>query len=260
MPLTLPPARSMNAAISSPAYCRLTAGSWLRLMRPRPFGPRARNWLIASGVIGVCFSAERTVVALAHGVDRVEVHGQGGVQRVVGLVGVLDARDADVRGVVACVEHDAGDRLLADCSDQLRSRAAPALRRSRKGSPPPRTYSTRLVVKVKAGLEAVVTAQHLQRQPGGHDLGDRGRDERLVGVLGDQLVALRRPSPAPALTEQAPRPSPWRRRGPGGQQEQGKDDSERLKPEEVGRPHPRPDGSRQTLHHLTRSRRAKTGP
>ena len=25
---------------------------------PRPFGPRARNWLIASGVIGVCFSAE----------------------------------------------------------------------------------------------------------------------------------------------------------------------------------------------------------
>jgi hypothetical protein len=31
-------------------------------MRPRPCGPRARNWLIASGVIGVCFSAERIVL------------------------------------------------------------------------------------------------------------------------------------------------------------------------------------------------------
>ena len=29
-----------------------------RLMRPRPLGPRARNWLTASGVIGVCGSAE----------------------------------------------------------------------------------------------------------------------------------------------------------------------------------------------------------
>ena len=54
----------MNAAISSPAYCRLTAGSWLRLMRPLPLGPRSRNWVIASGVIGVCFSAERTLLPL----------------------------------------------------------------------------------------------------------------------------------------------------------------------------------------------------
>ena len=46
-------------------------------------------------------------LALAHGVDRVEVHRERGVQRVVGLVGVLDARDADVGGVVARVEHDA---------------------------------------------------------------------------------------------------------------------------------------------------------
>jgi hypothetical protein len=37
-------------------------GSWFRLMRPRPFGPRARNWLIASGVIGVCFSADSTLL------------------------------------------------------------------------------------------------------------------------------------------------------------------------------------------------------
>ena len=64
LPLTLPPARSMNAAISSPAYFRLTAGFLLRLMRPRPWGPRAWNSLIASGVIGVCCSAERTVLPL----------------------------------------------------------------------------------------------------------------------------------------------------------------------------------------------------
>jgi hypothetical protein len=39
-------------------------GVRVRLIRPRPWGPRARNWLIASGVIGVCFSAERTVLPL----------------------------------------------------------------------------------------------------------------------------------------------------------------------------------------------------
>ena len=54
----------MKAAISSPAYFRLTSGSWARLMRPRPFGPRARNWLIASGVIGVWGSAELTLLPL----------------------------------------------------------------------------------------------------------------------------------------------------------------------------------------------------
>ena len=59
------------------------------------------------------------LVAAAHGVDRVEIHRQRGVQRIVGLVGVLDARDAEVRRVVARVEHDAGDRLLADRRDQL---------------------------------------------------------------------------------------------------------------------------------------------
>src|SRR4029078_12906166 len=52
-------------------------------------------------------------VAAAHGVDRVEIHRQRGVQRIVGLVGVLDTRDTEVRRVVARVQHDAGDRLLA---------------------------------------------------------------------------------------------------------------------------------------------------
>jgi hypothetical protein len=46
-------------------------------------------------------------IALPHGMDRVEVHRERGVQRVVGLVGVLDGWDTDVGGVVACVEHDA---------------------------------------------------------------------------------------------------------------------------------------------------------
>ena len=41
-----------------------TAGSWVRLMRLRPWGTHARNWLIASGVIGVCGSAEETVLPL----------------------------------------------------------------------------------------------------------------------------------------------------------------------------------------------------
>ena len=31
-------------------YCRLTVGSWLRLMRSVPLGPRVWNWAIASGV------------------------------------------------------------------------------------------------------------------------------------------------------------------------------------------------------------------
>ena len=158
-------------------------------MRPRPFGPRARNWLIASGVIGVCFSAERTLVAAAHGVDRVEVHRQGGVQGVVGLVAVLDARDAEVGGVVARVEHDAGERLLADRGDQP-GREQSQLFGDQEGISAPAHVQHPVVVQVEAGLEAVVTAQHLQRQPGGHDLGDRGRDEGLVSVLGHQLVAL----------------------------------------------------------------------
>ena len=46
-------------------------------------------------------------LALAHGVDCVEIHRERRVQRVVGLVSVLDARDADVGRIVARVEHDA---------------------------------------------------------------------------------------------------------------------------------------------------------
>ena len=75
-------------------------------------------------------------LALADGVDRVEVHRERGVQRVVGLIGVLDARDTDVGGVVARVEHDAAERLLTDCGDQRRRELSQLF--GDQGSPPPR--------------------------------------------------------------------------------------------------------------------------
>ena len=158
-------------------------------MRPRPFGPRARNWLIASGVIGVLLLGGADLVAAAHGVDRVEVHGQGGVQGVVGLVAFLDARDAEAGGVVARVEHDAGERLLANRGDQPGCEQSQLFGDQEWVSAPAHVQHP-VVVQVEAGLEAVLRAQNLQRQPGGHDLGDRGRNERLVNVLGHQLVAI----------------------------------------------------------------------
>ena len=92
-------------------------------------------------------------------------------------------------GVVARVEHDAGDRLLADCGDQL-GRERRQLLGDQEGIAAAAHVEHPLVVQVEAGLEAVVAAQHLHRQPGGHDLGDGGRDEGLVRVLRHQLVAL----------------------------------------------------------------------
>ena len=140
-------------------------------------------------MIGVCGSAERDRLALAHGVNRVEVHRERGVQRVVGLVGVLDARDADVGGVVARVEHDAAERLFADCGDQRR-RELSQLFGDQKRIAAPANVEHPFAVQVEAGLEAIVAAQDLHRQPRGHDLGDGGRDEGLVSVLNHQLVAL----------------------------------------------------------------------
>jgi hypothetical protein len=75
--------------------------------------------VIASGVIGGLLLGGTHLVAAAHGGDGVEIHRQRGVHRIIGLVGVLDARDAEVRRVVARVQHDAGDRLLAHRRDQL---------------------------------------------------------------------------------------------------------------------------------------------
>jgi hypothetical protein len=159
-------------------------------------------------------------VALAHGVDRVEVHRERGVQRVVGLISFLDARDAEVGGVVARVEDDAGDRLLADGGDQLR-RELSQLLGDQEGVSAPAHVQHPVVVEVEAGLEAVVAAQDLHCQPGRHDLGDRGRNEGLVGVLSDPLF------PLGVHYEHEPRWSESRDlllgagQGGGGQQKQG---------------------------------------
>jgi len=104
-------------------------------------------------------------------VDRVEVHCQGGVEGVIGLVAVLNARDAEVGGVVARVEDDAGERLFADRGDQP-GREQGQLFGDQEGISAPPHVQHPVFVQVEAGLEAVVTAQHLQRQPGGYDLGD----------------------------------------------------------------------------------------
>src|SRR5271156_1173464 len=57
--------------------------------------------------------------AAAHGVDGVEIHRQRRGQRVVGYDIILDARDAKVRRIIAAVNHDAGDRTLADLGAEL---------------------------------------------------------------------------------------------------------------------------------------------
>ena len=85
-----------------------------------------------------------------------------------------------------------------------------------------------VAVQVEAGLEAVVGAQDLHRQPGGHDLGDGGRHEGLVSVLNHELVALF------VHHEHQPRRSERRDlllgtgQGLGGQQEQG--EGEQVRP------------------------------
>ena len=97
---------------------------------------------------------------------------------------------------------------------------------TRKGSPPPAHVQHAVAVQIEAGLEAVVGAEDLQRQPRGHDLGDRGRNEGLVGVLGDELVALG------VHHEHQPRRSERRDllldagQGGSGQQEQGEGEGE----------------------------------
>ena len=81
------------------------------------------------------------------------------------------------------------DRLLADRGDEL-GREQRQLFGDQERIAAAAHVEHPLVVQIEAGLEAVVGAEDLQRQPSGHDLGDRGRDEGLVGVLRHQLVAL----------------------------------------------------------------------
>ena len=127
--------------------------------------------------------------AAADGVDGVEIHRQRRVHRVVGYGVILDARDAEVRGIVAPVNHDARDRRLADLGDEIFRQRRELLRDQERIAAAAHVEHA-LVIEIEAGLEAVVGAEDLDGQPRGHDLGDRGRDERLVSVLRDQLLAL----------------------------------------------------------------------
>ena len=112
------------------------------------------------------------------------------------------------------------ERLLTDCGDQRR-RELSQLFGDQKGIAATANVEHPVAVQVEAGLEAVVGAQDLHRQPGGHDLGDGGRHEGLVSVLSHQLVALF------VHHEHQPRRSerrellPGTGQGLGGQQEQG---------------------------------------
>ena len=129
------------------------------------------------------------LIADALGVDRVEIHPQRRIQRVVSRVVILDARDAQVRRIVAGVNHDARDRRLADLRDECR-RERRELLRDQVRIAAALDIEHAFGVEIEARFEAIVGAQHLERQPGRDDLGDGRRDEGLVGVLRDELVAL----------------------------------------------------------------------
>ena len=179
----------MKAPISSPAYSRPSVGILSKTdaaLSVRPLRAeesdrerRDRRLLLGGANLG----------AAAHRVDGVEIDRQRRVQRIIGEVVILDAGDAEVRRIVAAVDHDAGDRRLSDSGDKL-GRQRLELLRDQERIAAAANVKHALGVEIEPGLEPVVGAQNLHRQPRGHDLGDRGRDERLVGVLGDELVAL----------------------------------------------------------------------
>jgi hypothetical protein len=121
--------------------------------------------------------------------DGVEVHREGRVQRVVRLAGVLDAWDAKVGRVVARVQHDSAQGLPPG-HDNERQREPCQLLGDEEGVAAAANVEHAVVVQVEAGLEAVVGAEDLHREPGGHDLGDGRRHEGPIGVLSHQFVAL----------------------------------------------------------------------
>ena len=164
LPFTLPPAlldeRGDQLTGILQAYCGVLAqADAATAVRP----PRAELADGERGDRGLLLGGVDTV-AFAHGVDGVEVHGERGVQRVVGFARVLDARDAEVGRVVARIEHDAGDRLLADRLDEL-FRERRQLLGDEEGIAASAHVEHAILVQVEFGLEAVVAAKDLHRQP-----------------------------------------------------------------------------------------------
>ena len=80
-------------------------------------------------------------------------------------------------------------RLLADGGDQLVAELRQLLG-DEEGIAASAHVKHPVFVEVEFCLEAVVAAQDLHREPRRHDLGDGSRSEGLIGVLGNQLVAL----------------------------------------------------------------------
>ena len=166
------------------------------------------------------------LVSVAHGGDGVEIHRQRRIQRIVGLAVILNAGDAEVRRIIAPVDHDAGDRRLADRCDEL-GRERLELLRDQERIAAAAHVEHPPVVEEEAGLEAVVAAEDLHRQPGRHDLRDGGRDEGLIGILGHEL------GPLPVHDEHHPRRREGRDllldagQGRGGEQEQSEGEQAR---------------------------------
>ena len=180
----------MKAAISSPAYLQAerrveaetdAAVPVRRALREEALNrDRGDRRLLLRG---------HHLAAVALRIDRVEIDPQRRIQSVVGRVVILDAGDAQVRRIVAGVDHDSRDRRLADFRHQVGGER-PELFRGQVGVAASAHVEHALVVEIEAGLEAIVAAENLHRQPGGDDLGHGSGDEGPIGILGDKLVAL----------------------------------------------------------------------
>ena len=112
-----------------------------------------------------------------------------GVEGVVGAAALFNARDAKARRLVAGVDDDAGERLC--CTDRLNELRGEQgkLLRDQEGIAAA-AHIKHTLCREEAGPKAVVLTQYLQREPDGHNLGDGGRDERRVGVLSNEFVAI----------------------------------------------------------------------
>ena len=199
--------------------------------------------------------------ATSHGADRVEIDGQRGIQRIVGFRRVLDAGNSHVGWIIAGVEHDARQRGLADRADQLLCEWRKLLG-NQEGIAAAAHIQNPLVIEVEARLEPVVAAERLERQPDGDEFGDGGRNERVIRILRDQLIALRIDDVDQRSRRQRRDLLPGASQGPHGQNEQG--DDEQAKPH-VGIPamplrNRKPHGRRECFRYFSPTRFTSANP